>query len=75
MYTDQKPWVVDDMLQCVWPWILRGGEDGEMLRRAFERKNADAVWLMERVNPGDVPLLDGKDGYFVSVKYQDTLEI
>jgi hypothetical protein len=70
LYTDQKPWVVDEMLQCFWPWIQRGGEDGEKLFRAFERKNGDAVWLMGQVDPGDVPIMEDQEGFFVPVQYE-----
>jgi TELO2-interacting protein 1 len=69
-YTNQKPWLVDEMLGCVWPWIQRGGEDGEKMSRAFERKNGDAVWLMEQVDPRDIPIMENQEGFFVPVQYQ-----
>jgi TELO2-interacting protein 1 len=45
-YSDQKPGVFDEMLEVCWAWINVGGEKGTQLRNAFEKKNADAVWLL-----------------------------
>ena len=68
-YSDQKPAVFDDMLETAWPLIKRGGEQSTELRKVFERKNRDAVWLKERVDPGEIPRIPGKDGFFKPVRY------
>jgi len=69
-YSDQKPTVFDEMLQTSLPWIQRGGEQGNELRKQFERKNGDAVWLMGHVNPSAPPDFPGEIGYFRSVRYE-----
>jgi hypothetical protein len=68
-YSDQKPVIFDEMLEVIWPWIQRGGEQGEKLRKEFERKNGDAVWLMDRINPGLPPDVPGQNGVFRPVTY------
>lgn len=68
-YSNQKPVVFDEMLETVWPWIEMDGERGSELREVFERKNADAVWLMKRIDPGEVPVLPGREGFFEPVVY------
>ena len=69
-YSDQKPTVCDEMLHVVWPWIQLGGEQGEMLRMVFERKNGDTVWLIERTNPGSPPTFRGNNGFFIPLIYE-----
>ena len=69
-YSDQKPIVFDDMLEVIWPWIQLGGEQGNKLRMEFERKNGDAVWLMERVDSLWPPIFPGRDGFFKPVVYE-----
>lgn len=68
-YSDQKPALFDEMLDIAWLSIKRGGEQSNELRRAFERKNGDAVWLMERVDTGDIPTIQEHDGFFKPVRY------
>lgn len=51
-YSDQKSVVFDEMLDVCWPLMKAGGEKGSQLREAFERKNADAVWLIEYTRGG-----------------------
>jgi TELO2-interacting protein 1 len=70
MHTHQKPVVFDDMLEVTWPWIERGGEQGDELCKAFEMKNADAVWLKKKVDPGKIPEVPGRKGFFRPVLYQ-----
>jgi hypothetical protein len=69
-YTNQKPLVFDEMLGVIWPWIQRGGDQGDELCKAFERKNADAVWLMKQVDTGRMPVLPGRETFFRPVVYQ-----
>ena len=69
-YSDQRPVVFDEMLEVIWPWIQLGGDQGDKLRREFERKNADAVWLMDRVISLSPPTFPGRDGFFRSVVYE-----
>lgn len=68
-YSDQRPVVFDEMLRTGWPWIERGGEQGEELRAQFERKNGDSLWLVELHDPGPPPEFPGEKGYFRSVMY------
>ena len=68
-YSDQKPALFDEMLDIAWPLIKRSGEQSTELRRAFERKNGDAVWLMGRVDPGEIPRIPGREGFFKPVRY------
>lgn len=68
-YSDQKPVIFDDMLDVSWPLIQRGGEQGKRLRVEFERKNGDAVWLREKIDPGAPPDVPGHDAFFQLVKY------
>lgn len=69
-YSDQKPTVFDEILEAIWPWIKQDGVEGQKLRKAFENKNGDAVWLMERVNPGPTPTLGGEHGFFKTVRFE-----
>jgi TELO2-interacting protein 1 len=69
-YSDQKPTVFDEMLRTSWPWIQGGGDQGSALRRQFERKNGDAVWLVEHFNPDTLPEFPVAKGYFRPIRYE-----
>jgi len=69
-YSDQKPTVFDEMLRTSLPWIQRGGEQGNELRRQFETKNGDAVWLTGHIDPGAPPDFPDETGYFKLVRYE-----
>ena len=63
-YSDQKPVLFDAMLDVAWPLIQHGGEKSCELRRAFERKNGDAVWLMGHMDGEVILNLPGREGFF-----------
>ena len=68
-YSEQKPAVFDEMLEAVWPWIENTGKNDEGVRRVFEMRNVDAVWLMERkaITIDEIP--GHHNGYFIPLSY------
>ena len=68
-YSDQKPALFDEMLDIAWPSLKHKGKQSDTLRNAFKRKNGDAVWLLERVDPGEMPGIPEHEGFFKVVQY------